>query len=656
MPKNVSEALIDSILIAGNRASSEAFLIHDILGNVLYANISLHILLEVSGHTPKTLKSVFSSINKLKYENYFNYIKKHNNYSKNISGEIEGKHFKLSANAILISNEKYFLLKIEDYSEQYELERGLASANQIAEIQNKRLIKALTDLEKANKAIKESSKAKELLMANITHELRTPLNAMLGYSKLFQNTNLDSVQDEYISAIKDAGNHLLGIINDILDVAKIEAGEVKLSLVPFDIRKSLQQYVNILKTRAQEKNIALILEDAKLGIQYVKGDELRFSQIIINLISNAIKFTSKGEVLLKVSSIKTKNKVTIKIEVRDTGCGIAEDKIDHIFNRFYQVDSSNNRQYQGTGLGLSIVKQLVELHNGTVNLKSKINIGTSFFVSIPFEISTLGEITIVEKEKSAFINAAPKGKIKVLIAEDNLLNAKMIMSTLLAEGYLPTHAKDGFEAIEFIKQEVYDIILMDIQMPGQDGYETTQIIREKHNVQIPIIAMTAHSYDAEKERIESANMEGYLPKPFEIKNLVKIINQHTLVLSLKKKAKKSNAMDNSRFTLLNQLTDGDFNQNKEMIDIFLKDSGNTLQILEDAIQNQKYNDIKGIAHKLMTSFKWFNAKESAEMLQKMETKNYTEMDNNKLLRQIDAIKKDFKLISLDLKNYLKNNL
>jgi signal transduction histidine kinase/CheY-like chemotaxis protein len=656
MPKNISEALIDSILIAGNRASSEAFLIHDILGNVLYVNISLQILLEVSDLKPKTLKSVFNSINKLKYENYFNYIKKHNNYSKNISSEVEGKHFKLSANAILIGKEKYFLLKIEDYSEQYELERGLASANQIAEIQNKRLIKALTDLEKANKAIKESSKAKELLMANITHELRTPLNAMLGYSKLFQNTNLDSVQDEYISAIKDAGNHLLGIINDILDVAKIEAGEVKLSSVPFDIKKSFQQYVNILKTRAQEKNISLILDDTKLDLQFVKGDELRLSQVIINLVSNAIKFTSKGEVQLKVSSIKTKNKATIKIEVRDTGCGIEEDKIDHIFNRFYQVDSSNNRQYQGTGLGLSIVKQLVELHNGTVDLKSKINKGTTFFVSIPFEISTLSEITKIEKEKSAFINAAPKGKIKVLIAEDNLLNAKMIMSTLLAEGYLPTHAKDGFEAIEFIKQEVYDIILMDIQMPGLDGYETTHIIREKHNVQIPIIAMTAHSYDAERERIESAKMEGYLPKPFEIKNLVKIINQHTLVLSLKKKSKKSITADNSRFTLLNQLTDGDFNQNKEMIDIFLKDSGNTLQILEDAIQNQKYKDIKGIAHKLMTSFKWFNAKESAEILQKMETQNHTEMDNNKLLRQIDSIKKDFKLISIDLKNYLKNKI
>jgi signal transduction histidine kinase/CheY-like chemotaxis protein/HPt (histidine-containing phosphotransfer) domain-containing protein len=605
---------------------------------------------------PKNLKSVFESINKLKYENYFSYIKKHSNYSKNISSEIEGKHFKITSNAVYIKKEKYYLLKIEDNSEQYELERGLASANQIAEIQNKRLIKALTDLEKANKAIKESSKAKELLMANITHELRTPLNAMLGYSKLFENTNLDKSQIEYISAIKDAGNHLLNIINDILDVAKIEAGEIKLNAEPFDIKKSLNQYINLLRTRAEEKNILLTLNDEKLSVQYLKGDELRLSQILINLMSNAIKFTSKGSVEVKASNTKSKQGIIVKIEVIDTGCGIEKDKIEHIFNRFYQVDSRNNRLYQGTGLGLSIVKQLVELNNGTVNLKSTINKGTTFTIVIPFGLSSAKEINQIEQEKSAFINVAPKGKIKVLIAEDNLLNAKMIMSTLLVEGYIPTHAKDGYEAIELIKQEVYDIILMDIQMPGIDGYETTQIIREKHNVQTPIIAMTAHSYDAEKDRIAEAKMEGYIPKPFEIKNLVKMINQHTLVLSRKKKGKKVEEAQGDRFTLLNQLTDGDYNQNKEMIDIFLKDSGNTLEQLDSAVQKQNYNDIKGIAHKLMTSFKWFNAKESADILHKMETQNYSEMDTNKLLRQIDAVKKDFKIISVDLKNYLKEKI
>ncbi len=363
MQKKTNEELIDSILIAGIRASSEAYLIHNKDGEILYINISLQILLELSEEKATSLKLIFEKINKQKYESYFNYIKKHNNYSHNISSQIEGKHFKLSGNAILIGKEKFFLLKIEDNSEQYELERGLESANQIAEIQNKRLIKALTDLEKANKSIKESSKAKESLMANITHELRTPLNAMLGYSKLFKNTSLNETQLEYINAIKDAGNHLLGIINDILDVSKIEAGAIKLNLIPFDLKKSLQQYINILNSRAKEKNISLELK-ADVNAQYLKGDELRLSQIIINLLSNAIKFTSNGKVLLKISSTEEDKLSILKIIVKDTGCGIPKEQVDHILNRFYQVNSINNRQYQAKGIGKSIVKQLEELHQG----------------------------------------------------------------------------------------------------------------------------------------------------------------------------------------------------------------------------------------------------------------------------------------------------
>jgi signal transduction histidine kinase/CheY-like chemotaxis protein/HPt (histidine-containing phosphotransfer) domain-containing protein len=648
--------LVNSIIVNGYKASNDAFLIHDIKGNIVYFNNALQILVQLPAIKVKNLKTVFSYINKLKYENYFSYIKKHNNYSKNISSEIEGKHFKLSGNAVSNDGIKYFLLKIEDNTEQYELERGLASANQIAEIQNKRLIKALTDLEKASKAIQASSKAKEQLMANITHELRTPLNAVLGYSKLFQNTLLDNKQIEYIDAIKDAGNHLLGIINDILDVAKIESGELKLNFQAFDLKKSLSQYMNILKPRAEEKNIQLILDIKKLQHHFVVGDELRLSQILINLINNAIKFTTEGKVEIIVTSNIIKNKVISKIKVKDTGCGIEAEKLEHIFNRFYQVDSSNNRQYQGTGLGLSIVKQLVELHNGKVSIKSKVNVGTTFDVQIPFTRSSEEEVNKLEVEKSAFINVAPKGKIKVLIAEDNLLNAKMIVSTLLAEGYLPTHSKNGYEAIEQIKNEVFDIILMDIQMPGIDGYETTDIIRNTYNVQTPIIAMTAHSYDAEKERILKAKMEGYLPKPFEIKSLVKIINQHTLLLSTSDKTKKSELVNNNtRFELLNQLTDGDFQQNKEMIDIFLKESGKSLMQLEAVIQNQQFKEIKEIAHKLMTSFRWFNAKESADLLQKMETQRFTEMSTNKLIRDLDFIKKDHAAISSDLKAYLKDN-
>ncbi len=652
MQKKNPEDLIDSILIAGIRASSEAYLIHDKDGDILYLNISLQILLALDADNVKTLKEIFENINKQKFESYFNYIKKHNNYSNNISSQVEGKHFKLSGNAIKIGKEKYFLLKIEDNSEQYELERGLASANQIAEIQNKRLIKALTDLEKANKSIKESSKAKELLMANITHELRTPLNAMLGYSKLFKTTSLNPIQLEYINAIKDAGNHLLGIINDILDVSKIEAGEIKLNLTPFDIKKSLAQYINILNSRAKEKYITLLLEDEEIKTQYLKGDELRLSQIIINLLSNAIKFTAKGEVILKAATTLSDKTCILKLEVIDTGCGIPEEKIDHIFNRFYQVESSNNRQYQGTGLGLSIVKQLVELHQGEVEVKSTVNIGTHFLVTIPFEISTKAAYEKTESTKSTFINIAPKGKIKVLIAEDNLLNAKMIVSTLIAEGYLPTLAKDGYEAIEKIQKDVFDIILMDIQMPGIDGYETTKIIKEKYNVQVPIIAMTAHSYDAEKDRIDAAHMEGYLPKPFEIKDLVKIINQHTLILSSHKNKTTTKVDKQLRFALLNQLTDGDYFQNKEMIDLFLEESIKTLHQLESAINNQDTLMIKGCAHKLKTSFNWFNAKESGDILHQMEHDDINEMDNNKLLLQIDFVKKDFKAISIELKNYL----
>lgn len=358
--------------------------------------------------------------------------------------------------------------------------------------------------------------SKQQFLSNMSHEIRTPMTAIIGFSKVVLKTDLTANQREYITAIKTSSDALLILINDILDLAKVDAGKMTFEQNTFEMESDISAMLHLFDLKIQEKNLKLIKEyDAKIP-KYLIGDSVRLNQIILNLMSNAIKFTSKGKIGLSVQLIDSnEEKVTIEFVVTDTGIGMAENMIPTIFDNFQQAASSTARQYGGTGLGLAIVKQLVERQGGTVNVKSKLNEGSTFSFVLSFQ-KTNNEIESVLSVPE--IKAEIK-KIKILAAEDTPLNQMLLKIMLDDFGFERDIAENGKVAIEKLQTNSYDIILMDIQMPEMNGIEATDYIRNKMNSKIPIIALTADVTMADIEKFKAAGMNAHVAKPIDEKLL-----------------------------------------------------------------------------------------------------------------------------------------
>ncbi|MCX6259496.1 MAG: ATP-binding protein, partial [Bacteroidia bacterium] len=368
-----------------------------------------------------------------------------------------------------------------------ELTEAIVFAELTAGIAEEAKIKA----ESATLIAENALRSKQQFLSNMSHEIRTPMNAIIGFTKVLIKTDLTVKQKEYLTAIKMSGDALIVLINDILDLAKVDAGKMIFEQIPFKMATSVSAMLHVFEIKIQEKNLRLIKKYDNKIPKVVVGDPVRLHQIILNLVSNAVKFTAEGEITVSVQLLnEDEEKVVIEFTITDTGIGIPEKRIEHIFENFQQASSDTSRLYGGTGLGLAIAKQLVETQGGTITVKSKLKEGSAFSFILPFRKTTAE----VESATDTLELDQEFKNIKVLVVEDIQLN-QLLMKTLLDDfGFEHDIAGTGKTAIEKLQHKSYDIILMDLQMPEMNGFEATRFIRNQMNSQIPIIALTGLIY------------------------------------------------------------------------------------------------------------------------------------------------------------------
>ncbi|MBK7034896.1 MAG: response regulator [Bacteroidetes bacterium] len=380
-------------------------------------------------------------------------------------------------------------------------------------------IKAVESAERAER----SEKAKEEFLANMSHEIRTPMNAILGMTRLLLDKDPLTTQLKYLNAIKQSSDNLLYIINDILDLSKIQAGKMELEQIPFNIRSQLFNFKEIMKFKSEEKNIGFDITIDDDVPEYIIGDPVRLNQILINLTGNAIKFTDVGHVFLKCKLISSQNNIaTISFAIEDTGVGIPADKLDSIFENFSQADKATTRKFGGTGLGLSISKNLTALYRGEINVSSELGKGSVFTVTIPFEIADASQME--KEEELTVISGTELNNFRILLVEDNMFNQMVAIDSIesMFKDAKVEVAENGQIALDKLNADHYDIILMDVQMPVMDGYEAAKTIRKLSNIpksKTPIVAMTASVIKSEVDKCYESGMDDFISKPFEPEDL-----------------------------------------------------------------------------------------------------------------------------------------
>lgn len=447
-----------------------------------------------------------------------------------------------------------------------------------------------------------AQKAKEQFLANMSHEIRTPVNGIVGMVNLLSSTTQSNEQIKYLNAIKHSADNLKVIINDILDYSVIESGNLTLESIGFDIDYQIKSVIDSLELQANEKGLNLNYVSKNNNCKILLGDPVRLSQILINLINNAIKFTNEGEINIMLNCSQTKDQVIALFEIQDTGIGINNDKLEHIFDTFKQADESITRKYGGTGLGLAISKQLVELQGGNIQVESKVNIGTKFTFSIPYKIGTSRDLIYHPSDKTEEhkkSNLQFKG-MEVLLVEDNDIN-RLYASTILKKwGCACSEAENGEIALELLRKNNYDIILMDVHMPVMDGLEATRIIRKSFSPpknETPIIAFTANAIKGEKENYMKLGMNDYISKPFIPNELEKLISPF---FRPKREGFNKTGITSPLYDLsyLKTISDGSEEFISEIINTFIEKTPELLHEMMEAGANKNWEKVGALAHKL----------------------------------------------------------
>jgi len=386
------------------------------------------------------------------------------------------------------------------------------------------------ELMKARQAAEAASRAKSEFLANMSHEIRTPLNGVVGMLELARSTNPPPEQREFLEIAREAAESLLSVINDILDFSKIEAGRLELEEVPFDVAETIKRATQIMSASAEKKQLELIYEFAPDIPRLLLGDPVRFKQVLLNLLSNAIKFTQHGRIRVTAHARKTSNdndKVVVHCSVADSGIGIPAEKQIAIFEAFSQADASTTRKFGGTGLGLAISSSIVHAMGGDIRVESEPGIGSTFHFHVTLEAAKHGSSRMEPPAVIASATAAIRG-LNILLAEDNLINQKLAVGLLTRLGHCVVVAVNGIDALAKLKEQKFDLVFMDVQMPEMDGLAATVAIRTQEEATGPrttIIAMTAHAIKGDRELCLEAGMDDYLAKPISSEAINAVIQR-----------------------------------------------------------------------------------------------------------------------------------
>jgi signal transduction histidine kinase/DNA-binding response OmpR family regulator len=485
-------------------------------------------------------------------------------------------------------------------------------------------------LGKAIRHAENLAEAKETFLANMSHEIRTPMNAIIGFTDQLMKSDLDAQQAEQLSIVKKSGDHLLKLINEILDLSKLGAGKLRFEHIPFRPVTVFEEVVTLMKQLAGEKNLRLSFH-TDLNLPHVLiGDPVRLRQVLLNLTGNAIKFTSKGEVRIEATVLSTSEAgIVLECRVRDTGIGIPKHKLPLIFDEFEQAESSTTRQFGGSGLGLSISRKLVEQQKGTITADSEEGHGTVITFTLPFAVGH--EEALPEAVESHADGRVLTGK-KMLIADDAEYNRKLLVTILKGWGVEYREAADGKEVLDALKKEDFDVILMDMLMPGMDGLAATRYIRSKlsgKKQHIPVIALTAASSEDVNQRCRDAGMNDCLSKPFKEGELAdKIISLLGVTAKRepeekpahKKQSKAAAGMKGEDYDLstLRSMSNGSETFVDEMVEIFIRTTQEGIDKIKESIGKQEWEEVADHAHHISSPCRHIGAMKLLEVIREME--------------------------------------
>ena len=466
------------------------------------------------------------------------------------------------------------------------------------------------------------------------------MNAIIGFTKVLLKSELTAKQKEYLTAIKLSGDSLIVLINDILDLAKVDSGKMTFEEIPFKLETTVMAMVHLFETKIQEKNLKFIKSYDKRIPEVLLGDSVRLNQIILNLVSNAVKFTTKGSITMNVSLLSENDEsVNIEFSVTDTGIGIPENKIDTIFDNFQQASTGTSRLFGGTGLGLAIVKQLVEHQNGTIDVKSKMDEGSIFSFILNFKKTTskaIAEPDILEIDKDV-------KDIKVLVVEDMPLN-QLLLKTLLDDfGFDLDIASNGKIAIEKFQAKSFDIILMDLQMPEMNGFQATEYIRNEMHSKIPIIALTADVTTIDLEKCKAVGMNDYISKPVDERLL------YSKIVSWVKKPVAEIVLTPTETKLMNKIKCVDLNYLSqrtksnpalmiEMIGLYLEQTPPIIESMRKSLNDKNWSLLQSSVHKIIPSFSIMGIHPDFELIaKKVQAYASSQVENANIVEMVKKL-------------------